>query len=191
MSFWKKLLGILLILATFSVVFIFLFPSLYSDNPAGKFKKKIELDLDFLKDETAPMAAIFFGYVNCPDICVPALSELSKIYTKIEKKENIQVYFVNLQATAHPESVKEYVKVFNKDFKGIYLEYDSILEIVSKLKVVYLPSPTNRNIIDHSGYIHLLFKEDNKYFQKYIYTTRPFNIEYISKDINKMIGELR
>jgi protein SCO1/2 len=186
MSFRKKIFGVIVILITFSSLFLILIPKIYSNNPAGRFSTNIETKFNFLEKETKPLVMIFFGYVNCPDICVPSLSELSKIYNKIKQKNKISIYFVNLQATAHPESVKEYAKVFNKDFKGIYLDYATMLEVVSKLNVIYKATP-NSTTIDHSGYIHLLVKHNNEFIQKYVYTARPYDIEYISSDINKMI----
>lgn len=190
MSLRKKISAALLILATFSTIFIFLFPSFYSGNPAGKVKKEIFVDFEFLKEEQKPIVMVFFGYVNCPDICVPALTELSQIYKGLDKNK-VSFYFVNLQHSSHPDAVSDYAKSFNKEFKGIYLNYDKILEIVSKLKFVYLPSAIDRNIIDHSGYLHLFIKSEDEYKQKYLYTTRPFNIEYITKDIKNLQKEYK
>lgn len=132
---------------------------------------------------------VFFGYVACPDICSPALTELSQIYNKVDQ-DNVAFYFVNLQHRSHPIIVDEYAKAFNKNFKGIYLSYDNILDIKRNLKFFYLPSAVEKDIIDHSGYLHLLVKnKDSTYSQKYIYTTRPFHTEFIINDIQKLLGE--
>lgn len=143
--------------------------------------------MDFLKDEKKPIILIFFGYVGCPDICIPALTQINKIYEKLDK-DDVSVYFVNLLATATPSSVDDYVKIFNKDFKGIYINKFEINKVISKLDVLYRPSLTDKNVIDHSGYLHLFIKENEKYKQKYVYTSSPLDVEFISNDINKIKG---
>jgi hypothetical protein len=48
----------------------------------------------------------------------------------------------------------------------------------------------NNNEIDHSGFLHYLEKDNNNdFFQKFIYTTRPFDIDYIIKDLKNIQGE--
>jgi len=56
----------------------------------------------------------------------------------------------------------DYAKMFHSDFKGIYLSYDKIMQIVTQLKIVYLPSMTHKNIIDHSGYLHVFTKQNGE-----------------------------
>ena len=54
MSLKKKILGLLLILATFSILFLIFIPSFYSNNTAGKFEKEVDINLQFLEKEEKP-----------------------------------------------------------------------------------------------------------------------------------------
>lgn len=190
MSIKKRFFGIILIILTFSVLFIIMIPTFYSNNPAGKFQKEINIDLKFLEKEKKPIVLIFFGYVGCTDICIPALKQIDEIFKKIDQ-DVVSFYFVNLLATALPQSVDEYAKIFNPKFNGIYLKKEDINRIISELNVLSVPSIFDKNIIDHSGFLHLFVKNEAFYKQKYIYTTSPFDVDFISKDINKIQGELK
>lgn len=185
MSRKKIIFGILLILITFSTLVITFIPSLYSNNSAGKIYKEVETNFNFLNNEKKTHVLLYFGYVGCTTICPPALNEISQIYEKLDKNK-FTVYFINLQINTPKENVDQFAKVFHKDFKGIYLNKKEISEIISKLNVRYLPSMIDNNEIDHSGFLHYLKKNNGNFFQKFIYTTRPFDIEYIIKDLESI-----
>lgn len=186
MSKKKTIFGILLILITFSTLIIAVIPNLYSNNSAGKMYKEVETNFHFLKNEKKDHVLLYFGYVGCTTICPPALNEISQIYNKLDKNK-FAIYFINLQENTPKENVDQFAKVFHKNFKGIYLNKKEISEIISKLNVKYLPSMIDNNEIDHSGFLHYLKKNNNyNFFQKFIYTTRPFDIDFIVKDLKSI-----
>ena len=190
MSFKKKVLGLLLIICTFSILFIIFIPSFYSNNTAGKFDKKVDINLPFLEKEQKPIVLLFFGYVGCTEICTPALHQLDEIFKKIDSK-NVSLYFINLLTSADPQSVDDFAKSFNPAFNGVYLNQKEIDTVITKLNVMSVPSLLDKNVIDHSAFLHLFEKENGVYKQKYIYTTSPFDMDYIIKDITKIQGELK
>lgn len=186
MSRKKIIFGILLILLTFSTILFSTLPTLYSNNTAGKVFKKVNVDFNFLKKADSPYVLLYFGYVGCYTICPPALNEISQIYKKLNK-DKFTFYFVNLQENIPKENVDQFAKVFDENFKGIYLNNIEIKKIISKLNVKFIPSMFNKYEIDHSGFLHILKKQDNnKYHQEFLYTTRPFDIDYIIKDLEKI-----
>ena len=186
MSKKKLFLGVLLIFISISTLFISIIPSAYSSNSAGKIYKKVETNFDFLEKSTSPYVLLYFGYVGCTTICKPALSEINNIYGKLDNKK-FTFYFINLQENIPEEFINSYVKSLNKEFNGVYLETPDIKNIISKLNVKYVPSRLNDFDIDHSSFLHVLKKnEDNKYEQIFLYTTRPFNIDFIIEDLNKI-----
>ena len=184
----KIFLGISLILLTFVCLFASVFPSLYSNNTSGKIYKEIKTDFSFLKNEKTPYVLLYFGYEQCDTICPTALNEISKIYSKLDKK-TFSFLFINLNQKLSPVHDKTFIKAFNKNFKSLYLKEKEIKHIVSTLNIKYLPSLTNANNIDHSGFLHVLQKDTVTYKQKFFYSTKPFDIEYIQKDLNKLQGE--
>ncbi|XPV67901.1 MAG: SCO family protein [Halarcobacter sp.] len=185
MSKKKKFFGLIIIIILIATIFSTALPVFYSNDKAGKVNKEIQnLHFDFLKDETKEYVLLFFGYAGCDNICPPALSEISQIYNKLDK-EQFSFYFINLQPNIFKDDVDPFAKAFNKDFKGIYLDDKKLFDITSKLQVKY--SPVNKIDIDHTGFLYLLEKSgSNMYKQKFIYTARPFDIEYISNDLNTL-----
>lgn len=190
MSKLKLFAGVFLILITFSIMFFILLPNIYSNNKAGKIEKSIIANFDFLKDEKKEYVLLYFGYVGCTTICPPALHEISQIYEKLDKSK-FSVYFVNLQWNTKAENVKLFTKVFHPAFKGIYLNKENITKITNKLNVKYLQSPFDKNDIEHSGFLYFLKKENNIFVQKFIYTTKPFPVDFIVNDLNKISKDVR
>ena len=81
--------------------------------------------------------------------------------------------------------------MFNENFHGVYINKQEINEVITKLNVLYRPSLTDKNIIEHSGFLHLFTKEDGVFKQKYIYTSSPLDVDFISNDINKILGDIK
>ncbi|WP_419768337.1 SCO family protein [Arcobacter sp.] len=185
MSKKKKFFGLIIIIILIATIFSTALPILYSNDKAGKVNKEIQnIHFDFLKDETKEYVLLFFGYAGCDNICPPALNEISQIYNKLDKKQ-FSFYFINLQPNIFKDEVDPFAKAFNKDFKGIYLDNKKLIDITTKFQVKY--SPMNKVDIDHTGFLYLLEKSaNNMYKQKFIYTARPFDIEYISNDLNTL-----
>ncbi len=179
----KTIFGYFLIIFSFSLIIMIGFPQLYSTKSPGRVDKKMQLDFDFLKGEKSPTVLLFFGYVNCGDICPPAMIELGKIYEKLNKNRT-KVYFVNVLDTTNKELPQSYAKGYHKDFKGIYLDIPAIKKITKKLDLALIK--ISDQVISHSGYLYVLQKDlvSKKYILKYIYTTRPFDEKSIITDVN-------
>lgn len=161
-------------------------PNIYSNNDAGKVYKQIEVDFDFLENEDSEYALLYFGYVGCYTICPSALNEISQIYNKINPSK-YSFYFINWQPNLPKENVDQFAKVFNDKFKGIYLNNEQIRKIINKLNVKYMPSLIDKYEIDHSGFLHVLKKlKKGHYQQEFIYTTRPFDVEFIVDELNNL-----
>ncbi len=188
MSKTKIIFGIFLITLMLSTLLFTAFPSLYSNNETGKIYKQVDTNFNFLKNEDSEYVLLYFGYVGCTTICSPALNEISQIYKKLDKNK-FTFYFVNLQENIPKENVDLFAKVFDEDFTGIYLNNQEIKKIINTLNIKFVPSMLDKYEIDHSGFLHVLKKEENNiYQQKFIYTTRPLQIEEIIKDLNNTKG---
>ncbi|NQY94284.1 MAG: hypothetical protein HRT43_08985, partial [Campylobacteraceae bacterium] len=81
----KTVFGYFLILFAMVFMVIIALPQFYSNSSSGRINKDVILEFDFLKEEKVPVVMLFFGYVGCGDICIPAMSELSTIYEELDK----------------------------------------------------------------------------------------------------------
>jgi len=178
----KKFLGVVLIIATFSLIFILNIPSFLTNST--KVKTDITVELDFLKNNDSKIALLYFGYVGCQSICTPALQNITEIYNELDSK-NLNFYFINLLTNITPEIIEPFVKAFHKDFNGIYLNKKELQAIEGnfRLNLVSLEEYS----LNHSGFLYLLVKENNSYKIKNIYVTKPFDKEQILKDVENLI----
>lgn len=183
----KNILGIGLVICTLLTLLLLGFPQVFSSNSSAKVEKEKLLKFDFLKNETSKIVLLYAGYVGCKTICVPSLQELNHIYKKVAEKKDLSVYFVNLLDESNEEQVKRFSSYFNNDFKGVYLSKKEKINIFNNLNINYSKSLSDKLEINHSGYLYLLEKKEQNYYQKYIYTTRPFNEELIINDLKTLL----
>ena len=182
----KTVFGYFLIVFSLLFMVVIAFPQFYSTNSSGRIDKEVSLDLDFLKQEVSPVVLLFFGYVGCENICPPAMRELSDIYENLDKTK-VKVYFVNVLHTINKDAPNNYAKVFNKDFKGVYLDNSGIKKIANKFNLSIIK--VNNYEVDHTGYLYILKKDyvNKRYNLNYIYTTKPFDEKSIVNDINVLL----
>jgi len=183
----KTILGYFLIFFALLFMIVIALPQFYSNSSSGRINKNVVLEFDFLKEEKAPVVMLFFGYVGCGDICIPAMNELSTIYEQLDKSTT-KVYFVNVFDETNKEHPLEYAKAYNSEFMGIYLDKLGIKKVSEKLTLAIIK--ISQQEISHTGHLYILEKDElsSKYYLKYIYTTRPFDEKSIVKDINILIG---
>ena len=131
---------------------------------------------------------IFFGFLNCPDVCPFTLTKISEIIFKLKDKSDLmRFYFV----TVDPErdkikNLKEYLNAFHPKIIGVT---GSNIGIENFLKYMYvykkeIPLDDNNYTIDHSSQI-FLFKKNGSFFGT-ISTDEKYN--NILGKINKLIN---
>lgn len=186
MSIYKKLFGYFLIIFSLLLIIAIGLPQLYSTGPAGRIEKEVVLELDFLKEETAPLVLVYFGYVGCETICIPSLQEIAEIYKSVGSRD-VKVYFINLIELDDKELPKRFAEFFHEDFIGLYLEPKELQKVVQIMNISYTKSITDKNELNHSGHLYLLKRENSAYTRKLIYITRPFDQEIVINDIRDLM----
>jgi protein SCO1 len=68
------------------------------------------------------VVVVFFGFLNCPDVCPGALAEWGGVLEKLgDDAKNVQILFVTVDPERDtPVALKNYVSAFNKSFVGLY-----------------------------------------------------------------------
>ncbi len=186
------------LLAIFSAVLVITCISVFSSNKdetlylsknVNKFKlithSNEKFDYKFFSNHPS---LIFFGFLNCPDVCPFTLTKISEIINKLKDKNNfMRFYFV----TVDPErdkikELKEYLNAFHPKIIGVT---GSNISIENFLKYMYvykkeIPLDNNNYTIDHSSQI-FLFKKNGSFFGTLSTNEKGDNI--LSK-INKLIN---
>ena len=110
---------------------------------------------------------IFFGFLNCPDVCPFTLIKISEIIHKLnDKSQFMRFYFVTVDPERDKiEDLKEYLNAFHPKIIGVT---GSNIGIENFLKYMYvykkkIPLDSNNYTIDHSSQI-FLFKKNGSFF---------------------------
>ena len=192
----KKL--IIFLLFTFSLVFGIICLSVFSskNNETLNLSKNInkfklvthsneKFDDKFFSNYPS---LIFFGFLNCPDVCPFTLTKIEEIINKLkEKSDFIRFYFVTVDPERDKiEDLKEYLSAFHSKIIGVT---GSNIGIENFLKYMYvykkeIPLDNNNYTIDHSSQI-FLFKKNGSFFGTLSTNEQDNNI--LGK-INKLIN---
>ena len=110
---------------------------------------------------------IFFGFLNCPDVCPYTLTKMSEIISKLKDKSDLmRFYFVTVDPERDKiEDLKEYLMAFHPKIIGVT---GSSIDIENFLKYMYVYKKKihlddNNYTIDHSSQI-FLFKKNGSFF---------------------------
>ncbi len=85
-----------------------------------------------------PVTLLFFGYTNCPDVCVAVLSDVALALQRMEPadRDQIQVVFVTTDpARDKPRQIRKYLRRFNPDFIGLTGSLATIKQAASQVGV--------------------------------------------------------
>ncbi|MHB8099835.1 MAG: SCO family protein [Sulfuricurvum sp.] len=179
----KKIFGYVLIFSAFGIIAGLAFPALSDPNHAGRSEKHIAVNFPFLKNETSKTALVYFGYVGCSDVCMPALYDLSQI-KGLSKKQGFSsepsIWFVNMTPSMDAQSVQSWAEHFNKEFKSYAPNQKELSAMVETLNMIYTQLGTKA---EHRPYVYLLQKTSKGYELVYIYTSVPYNRSLILQDI--------
>ena len=163
--------------------------SLYLSKNVNKFKLITHSNEKFNdKFFSSYPSLIFFGFLNCPDVCPFTLIKISEIINKLKDKSNfVRFYFVTVDPERDTiEELKEYLKAFHPKIIGVT---GSNIGIENFLKYMYvykkkIPLDNNNYTIDHSSQI-FLFKKNGSFFGTLSTNEKENNI--LGK-INKLIN---
>lgn len=92
-----------------------------------------------LADFRGKAVLLFFGYTNCPDVCLNTLSKLAAVQKNLgEDAGRVQVIFVSLDpARDTPEKLANFVTYFNKDFLALHGDDKAIAETAREFRASY------------------------------------------------------
>ncbi|QFT53011.1 SCO family protein [Microbulbifer sp. THAF38] len=93
---------------------------------------------------------VFFGFSHCPDVCPTTLSSLNSFYQMLDEdiRTDTNIILVTVDpARDKPKILHDYVRYFNKDFRGITGDFIEIKRFASQLNV-----PFNKVNLDNGEY---------------------------------------
>ncbi|MDX2005109.1 MAG: SCO family protein [Meiothermus sp.] len=115
-----------------------------------------------LSDFSGKVTLIFFGFVNCPDVCPTTMLELRKVHQALSpvERERVQVVLISVDPDRDTkEELGKYVSFFDPTFVGLTGTNDQVAEVAKKYGVFYqksqIKSSTEYNV-DHTATVFAL-----------------------------------
>ncbi len=161
----------------------------------GDFTLKDQNNNKYSLSSSSKTKIIFFGFLNCPDICPTTLSEVTNLLNKLEGlAKNIEPIFITIDPTRDtPELLKNYLSFFDKRIIGLTGTQEEIEKISFQYHVYY--SYQNKDkvkdyTVNHTANIYLLDKENN--VEKIFVPGTPFSefYKYVNRYLLKDIKNL-
>jgi protein SCO1 len=109
-----------------------------------------------LADFKGKAVVVFFGYINCPDMCPVTMYKLSTVMQKLgPDADRVQVLFVTLDpARDTPEILGQYAPAFHPSFLGMYADEETIERTAEDFKIFFAKQKADAEgfyTVDHMG----------------------------------------
>ena len=112
-----------------------------------------------LADFKGQVVMLYFGFVQCPDVCPTALTRASEVLSLLgpEAAAKVQVIFVTVDPERDtPELLQNYMAAFNPRFLALYGNAEQTRKTADDFKVFYKKVPTGSSYtMDHTALSYL------------------------------------
>jgi protein SCO1/2 len=109
---------------------------------------------------------IFFGYTNCPDVCPTTLAKFKTIKERLgQRAQDVAFVYITVDPDRDtPESIRQYISLFDESFIGLTGEIDELEPIWKGYGVSVFRQDSGSAagyLVDHSAYIYLVDGKGN------------------------------
>lgn len=112
-----------------------------------------------LTDFAGKVVMLYFGFVQCPDVCPTALSRASLVMQQLgpEQAARVQVIFVTVDPERDtPELLRDYMAAFDARFLALYGNAEQTQATAAAFKAYYKKVPTGSGYtMDHTALSYL------------------------------------
>ncbi|HEX5784348.1 MAG TPA: SCO family protein [Burkholderiaceae bacterium] len=112
-----------------------------------------------LADFKGQVVLLYFGFVQCPDVCPTALTRANEVLTQLgpERAARVQVLFVTVDPERDtPELLRHYMTAFNPRFLALRGNAEQTQATAAGFKAFYQKVPTGSSYtMDHSALSYL------------------------------------
>ena len=176
------------------IIVIIISNNLYADI-GGDFTLKDQYNNKFTLSDSSKVKIVFFGFLNCPDICPTTLTEVANLLKKLEGlSKNIDPIFITVDPTRDtPELLKNYLSFFDERIIGLTGTQEEIEKVSNQYHVYYsyqnkgkvedytVNHTANMYLIDEKNNVEKIFVPGTPFSEFYKYVNR-----YLMKDIKNL-----
>lgn len=124
-------------------------------------------------DFKGKVAAVFFGYTQCPDVCPATLAELAAVKKTLGKDaDRLQVVFITVDPQRDtPQVLKPYVASFDPSFVSLRGTPEQTAAVAKDFKIFFAKSPgktPDSYTVDHTAGTYLFDAQGHvRVFERY------------------------
>lgn len=117
-----------------------------------------------LADLEGKVAAMFFGFTSCPDVCPTTLRRLASVLEELgPDRDEVQVVFVSVDPERDsPERATSYAKAVDPSFRGLSGSVEAIDAVASSYGIYHEKaegSDATGYLVDHTATVLVLNRE--------------------------------
>lgn len=130
---------------------------------------------DFIPRTEDKLTLLYFGYVNCPDICPVHLAQIGEVFRQNpEVARNTEVVFVSVDpARDTPEVIRQFLDNFDPDFVGLTgtPEQLKVAQEATGVPVAQIVGDGEDYTVNHAGWV-IAYAPDGFSYSIYPFGTR-------------------
>ena len=112
---------------------------------------------DFKSETEGKLALLYFGYINCPDICPVHLAQIAETFDQLPAvARDTEVVFVSVDPERDtPEIIRNYLDKFDSRFVGLTgtLAEVEAAQVASGLPIAQFIGDGDDYTVDHAGWV--------------------------------------
>ncbi|WP_066255849.1 SCO family protein [Hydrogenophaga flava] len=115
-----------------------------------------------LADFKGRVVMLYFGFVQCPDVCPTALTRAAAVMERLgPQSADLQVVFVTVDPERDtPELLREYMKAFHPSFLALTGSAEQIAQTAKDFRAFYKKVPTGSSYtMDHTALSYLFDRQ--------------------------------
>ena len=141
-----------------------------------------------LQDFKGKVLVVFFGFVQCPDVCPTTLAEFVQVKNSLGKDgDKVKVAFVTVDPERDtPEILRAYVTQFDPSFLGLRGDADATARVAKSFKVFYAKVPGKEPgsyTMDHTAGVYIYDPEGHLR----LFARHNAGVEALASDIRKLL----
>jgi protein SCO1/2 len=142
-----------------------------------------------LADFKGKVAMVFFGFIQCPDVCPTSMAEMAQVKQMLGAEgDRFQGLFVSIDPERDtPEIMKEYMAAFDPSFLALHTKPDELPALAKSFKIYYkkVPGSTSENYtMDHSAGSYIFDPQG----RVRLYNRYGTGVQALADDVKKLLA---
>lgn len=136
-----------------------------------------------------PAAALFFGYLNCPDVCPGIMADMATARRRLSDASQITPILITTDpARDTPDALREYLARVDDTFVGLTGSLDTIMSAGQQLHIAIEKGkqlPSDGYEVDHSTQVLGVGSDKRVHV---VWTTLGLDVSHLREDYERLIA---